>query len=120
VIKTVHEIQNVLINNRSQLFHRFTRAMEHDEVHQLLEQMRAEHGEILAHPMMYVSALHNRQGSYRVNQDDDFFTSNGIHFLQLPDPPDPQQMPDEPLMKFVITRDESGTYRHSIIKMDNA
>jgi hypothetical protein len=47
--------------------------MEVDEVQQLLEQRRAEHGEILAHPMMYVSALHNRQRYYPVNQDNGFY-----------------------------------------------
>jgi hypothetical protein len=92
--------------------------MEVNEVQQLLEQMRAEHGEILAHPMMYVSALHNRQGCYPVNQDDEFFATNGIRFLELPARSEEFDVTDEPAMKFMITRDESGTYRHAIAKND--
>jgi uncharacterized protein YegP (UPF0339 family) len=90
--------------------------MEVDEVRELLERMRAEHGEILAHPMMYVSALHNRQGCYPVNQEDPFFRENGIRFLELPVQPDPSEIPEEPPLKFVISQDEAGTYRHTIVK----
>jgi hypothetical protein len=80
--------------------------------------MKAEHGETLVHPMMYVSALHNSQWCYPVNQYDAFFTGNGIRFLELPARPEPFEMTDEPAMKFMIIRDELGTYPHAIVKND--
>jgi hypothetical protein len=92
--------------------------MDSGDVQALLEQMKAEHGEIIAHPMMYVSALHNRQGCFPVNQDDDFFTANGIRFLQLPEPPSAEDKSAEPPLKYVVTLDDSGTYRHAIARND--
>jgi hypothetical protein len=92
--------------------------MDTDDVQAVLEQMKEEHGEIIAHPMMYVSALHNRQGYFPVNQDDDFFAVNGIRFLELPDPPPVDDISPEPPVKYVVTLDDSGTYRHSIVRND--
>lgn len=87
--------------------------METDEVQDFLRRIREEHGRIVAHPMMYVSALHNRQGSYPVDQNDSFFQANEIEFLELPTLEiDPDDM--EPPVKYVVTIDESGAYRHEI------
>lgn len=87
-----------------------------DEVQDFLRQIREEHGKIVAHPMMYVSALHNRQGSCPVNQEDAFFHNNGIEFLELPDPSQGDVSPKEPAVKYIVTIDESGAYRHEIIR----
>ncbi|KAH0790840.1 hypothetical protein GPJ56_005261 [Histomonas meleagridis] len=83
-----------------------------DEVQQLLQEIRNEHGTIMAHPMMYVSALHNPDGSYPVDQTDEFFVQNGIKFL---DPP--QINPDPPESSFIysVTIDTAGSFNHSII-----
>jgi uncharacterized protein YegP (UPF0339 family) len=92
--------------------------MEADDVQALLEQMKAEHGEIIAHPMMYVSALHNRQGCFPVSQDDEFFSVNGIRFLQLPEPPTAEDQAAQPSVKYVVKLDDSGTYRHALVRND--
>ena len=87
--------------------------MEKDPVQQFLDQIRREHGEVVAHPMMFVSALHNRKGCYPVKQDDEFFQANGIKFLKLPDL---SEIPAEtPPLKYVVSMDESGSYRHSVV-----
>ena len=65
---------------------------------------------------MYVSALHNAEGCYPVDQKDPFFVSNKIEFLELPqhEPvPNPQ-----PQLKYVVTLDETGAYRHSIVPVE--
>lgn len=86
---------------------------ETDEVEELLNEMR-KNGPILAHPMMYVSALHNKQGSYPVNQNDEFFKRNQISFIELaPKPENTGWNPPE--YKYVVNVDESGTFRHSLI-----
>ena len=84
-----------------------------DAVQQFLNEIRAEHGEIVAHPLMFVSALHNREGCFPVNQDVDFFKRNDIKFVSLPDL---SGIPDRaPPMKYVVHVDESGAYRHNVI-----
>ena len=86
---------------------------EIDEVESLLNEMRAN-GKIYAHPMMYVSALHNRKGCYPVNQDDEFFQRNGIEFIQLA-PKVEQTNLNPPEYKYVVSIDDSGAFRHSIV-----
>lgn len=83
-----------------------------DEVDKLLEEIRNENGEILAHPMMYVSALHNPEGSYPVDQTDDFFVKNNIKFLEKPQS---NPTPVDPAFKYVVTIDEAGSYKHQIV-----
>ena len=86
---------------------------ETDEVKELLDEMR-QNGPILAHPMMYVSALHNKQGSYHVDQNDDFFKRNGITFIELaPKPEAPGWNP--PDFKYLVNIDDSGSFRHSLV-----
>ena len=88
-------------------------AKDDGEVQKFLEQIRKEHGEILAHPMMYVSALHNKEGCYPVDQSDEFFKANGIKFIELVDVTGDYS--DEPDMKYVVATDKSGTLRHSVV-----
>lgn len=86
---------------------------ETDEVEELLNEMRQK-GPILAHPMMYVSALHNKQGSYPVNQDDEFFKRNDIKFIELaPKPENTGWNPPE--FKYLVNIDDSGSFRHSLV-----
>lgn len=86
---------------------------ENDEVRQFLQEIKEEHGEIIAHPLMFVSALHNRQGCFPVKQDDEFFRRNDIKFLSLPDTSEIPETP--PAMKYLVQLDESGAYRHTVV-----
>lgn len=90
---------------------------EQDSVQKLLEEMKRENGQILAHPMMFVSALHNKEGCYPVNQDDPFFKDNGIKFLDCPQGTESEKPPPEADLKYVVTIDDTGAYRHKIIKV---
>lgn len=89
---------------------------ESNEIEEILEEMKQK-GPILAHPMMYVSALHNKQGRYPVNQDDDFFKRNNIEFIQLP-PKDENREVSPPQIKYSVTIDDSGSFRHSVRRID--
>lgn len=84
-----------------------------ESVDEFLESIRKEHGKILAHPLMYVSALHNPEGCYPVDQTNPFFTSHDIEFIKLPSQ---QPVPLQPsVLKYVVSLDETGAYRHSLV-----
>lgn len=86
---------------------------ETDEVEELLKEMR-KNGPILAHPIMYVSALHNKKGSYPVDQNDEFFKRNDINFIELAPKPEATGW-NPPDFKYLVNIDNSGSFRHSLV-----
>ena len=88
------------------------------EVLALLEEMREKNGKIIAHPYMYVSGLHNKSACYPVDQNDPFFTRNGIEFLKLAEEGEEYQNAPELKFKYVICLDDTGAYKHVLVKND--
>ncbi|EAY07273.1 hypothetical protein TVAG_240740 [Trichomonas vaginalis G3] len=88
---------------------------EQSQVEILLEEMRKNNGKIVAHPYMYVSALHNKSAFYPVDTEDTFFKENNIEVLDLANGDEPEES-NENTMKYVVSLDEAGNYRHVIAK----